>query len=437
MQLSYFKEKGQFFTFKLKDVKEDIKYILSTYFNAIEISNWNLESNQKIGWKQRKQILELEDFKEVDKEICKNIELKLSEYIDVDIKIDYLFWKCISILIKERYAIPKETIIKNIVNTVYKKYEKELYSKLELILDSQTKLNLENLLLEEIERRKLITNLKSTTKGFNADEISKEIEKQKSLRILYETSKKVFLTLNLKPNSIKYLYTLVLKYKADKISSWKNPHKKYLYLLGFINYRFSKFNDDFVITFQALTGKYYGLVKKEAQNKINEETKEILKDVIKFEKILNYIDEKTDYDEDIFKEVKIKFEKILPLKVFTRIKKQIVRNTQKSLKYRWQAYEDKHPTMVRNLRPIIRNLNFSFSKELEKSSFKEAFLQYLQFVNQNKKPNWSEISKNWILKKNKEFICINKVWNEKRLEVLLFNTLRNILNKEKYILQIH
>ena len=429
LELGYFNASRQFYSFSINQVSEDIKFILSKYFQDSAFSNlkWDIRKNTRS--KLRKRILEIAQYKEINGDIDVKVNQRIKELLSIDINPKYLFYELIRFCDKEKIVIPAYSKIQTLISAHYISFENELYSQIDKILNQEDKIKLDKLLEKEMKSDKAsLVLIRLPAKGFTPSEVTAEILKKKELEELFKISKRILRELAFNNQSIKYAAKVVDRYWISQIENF-TPLKKYLYLVCFIYYRYLKVNDDLVTTFLYLTGKYEGQVDEQSRDKMLIEYYQIKKNNFKMSRILELI-----LDKDGGSLSREKFFEILPEEEMRRFQKYLDKNDARVDNIKWEFYDEKYSVMIRNIRPLMTELEFSFEKSKESSDFAYALKKLQTALKEGKEIDWGKLSTDFITKQQKNHIIKDGKINSKRLELYIYNKLREkILFGEVYI----
>ncbi len=174
LQLGYFRAVQYFFNFTFQQVREDVWYIISTYFQNEKFPKKNLSSYQhyRIRENIRKKYCVskssakyLTQLKSTVKFICKN-----------DTSSKFLFESILCFAQQNNVIRPPYSTCQEIISSTLRDERRRLSSILGRQLDSNLKRQLDNLLEKENTLYNL-TMLKKDPKDFSTSEVKKEVHK--------------------------------------------------------------------------------------------------------------------------------------------------------------------------------------------------------------------------------------------------------------------
>jgi hypothetical protein len=171
----------------------------------------------------------------------------------------------------------------------------------EHITDNEEK-SLQELLIRE-DSQYLLTVLKKEPKDFTYKEISRELDKQKTLKPLYELADKLLPMLEISNDNIRYYSSLINYYSIFRIKRLHTGISK-VYIICFIYYRYQRINDNLINTLIFYVRKYIDQAKVGAKLQIYLLKAEGNRQADNASKVLNlFIDDKIP-DNTVFGDVK-------------------------------------------------------------------------------------------------------------------------------------
>lgn len=296
LQLGYFKAKQGFFTLDLNSVQEDLSYIARTYFLGKKI--FLTETGQRARLNHQAHIGE---------------------------------------------AITDES--------------KRLSTIVEKNLPESADLTLQKMLVSEGQKMYGITLLKKDAKGFNNKEILQEIKKKVVSFPLFKVAEQIIPRLGISEQNICYYAYLVDYYTVDRLNEL--PYKTIrIYLLCYIFYRFEKVNDNLVNSFIYHLNSYKKEAKEDGKEKVYEHKTENNQYGEKIAKILGFFTDDSLVDALPFGEVRAKAFRIVEKEEFPLLKHSTTYHLFDEEEFRWEYYKTIAKTISRNLRPLVRAIDF-------------------------------------------------------------------------------
>jgi Domain of unknown function (DUF4158) len=179
LDLGYFKAKKMFFAVNHKEVEEDIKYILQTFFpEANDFHSFKISKPTRLT--QQAQILHLLDYRDCTVEIRKILEEKACNLVSIHTKPVYIFKELLHYLEKHRIIVPGYSSMQGIVGQAINTERERLESAVIKNITLKDQQNMDNLLCADDDLYAL-TLLKREPKDFSHKEIIQEVNRRESL----------------------------------------------------------------------------------------------------------------------------------------------------------------------------------------------------------------------------------------------------------------
>jgi TnpA family transposase len=427
LQLGYFKASQRFFNFTLDEVFEDVNYISKQYFEPSDTENIALSCAKNTKLKQRKQILELLDFKNYDSETEQLLIDKSAKVVKIDSNPCYIFRELCRYSQKYRFIFPAYSTAQDIISKAILDEENRVFRITQNLIDNDTKTKLRALLLKEEETRYLLTLVKSPATSFSYGDVTDEIEKKKALDDIFEQTKKIIPQLGISHQTILYFSKLIDGYTIFQIKRFSEP-KQFFYILCFVYHRYRKINDNLIKTFLHLMGKYKTDVKSDVDQKILETRVEQNRNLKKLPQIIDIITDDDNTTVSTLDEFKKTIFLILSKERLKGLSGYIVRATFDTKKMNWESYDSKYAVIRRNIRQLFDNLCFSYQSS---APFYKQLFNAIDFL-KTCKNRTIQIFKNaptsFIQKQDTKFIlATNSSPIPNRYEVLIYRILKSKL----------
>jgi len=253
LQFGYFKAKSLFFTFNLREVEEDVQYILQQYFNNTKI---DIDStiNKRTRLKHQRLILQLVNYRSCDSEQRQVLAEKAQQAAMVCSKPVYVFQQLMHYLQEQRIVAPGYSFMQDTVGKALTSEQARLTTIVRHHLQTTDREAL-NLLLADSEGRLFsakfslksneITQLKREPKDFRLSEIKREIHRGEQIRNLYRLAEELLPPLLISNESIKHYASLVTYYSVFRLKRF-DDFLVYLYLLCFVYHRYQRLHDNLI-----------------------------------------------------------------------------------------------------------------------------------------------------------------------------------------------
>jgi len=446
LQLGYFKTKNLFFDTTFEMCLDDVRYISSTYFNGVDITQSSVTKRTKFHNYAR--ILKCVAYTFLNQNTHEQLIQKALVCATICVDPRYLFEQLILFLEEHHIVLPGYSTLQKIISQSLTLESQRLYTLVAQHIPESIDMTLKKLLIsgedekkdKEAEREKEckkiygITLLKKDAKGFNYTEMMKEIHKKQTCEVLFHSSKNIISYFNISPQNISYYASLVDYYSVDRLNELSYEMAR-LYVLCYVFYRFEKIHDNLISIFFYRMGIYENQAKKYSKDSVYDHKKE-----------MNGYDETIATILDLFLDKKIKNTKIRPAAFnivaeenFADLPKHLRNQLIDEAKFRWGYYLSISKTIAKNIRPLVCAIDF------ESDTPTSPLMKALQFIK-------NTFSQKQSLKQQKEeafpidFMpanlqsymyeaievdgCIQKVLNVYQYEFLVYFCLKRALDSE-------
>ncbi len=346
-----------FFNFTFSDVTDDVKYVLDKYFPK------NSRSISVIGRRTRfdnnTKILQLLDYVLCNEEIAKLVFIKAVDVAKINADHRFILDALLSDLTNFRISIPGYSTFQKIISQALIEENERIQSVIRNNMTWEAYRDI-NKLLSGNEQMYGITLLKKDAKGFNYQEGLKEIDKKLSSQSIFNFAKQIIPKLGISEQNVQYYASLVDYYTVDKLNEILDETVR-MYITCYVFYRFQKINDNLVNSFIYHLNYYKKQAKVVSKDKVYEYKVEANAYVRKAEELIDlYIDKKIK-NEIPFGTVREQAFQIVKEEDFLLLKQSLRGQTFDEEAFQWEYYVTIAKTIVKNLRPIARAIDFKSS----------------------------------------------------------------------------
>jgi TnpA family transposase len=350
LQLGYFKCKSMFFEFSFVQARDDVRYVIERYFPKAKIPKTMISPRTRL--EQYSCILRLLGFENFDESKQNALDALLKNETKLCVDPKYLFNCVLEFLDTNHTVIPGYSTLQDIIGKSLTAETQRLEKIISQNLPASAEVTLSAMLEENDEQMYGVTLLKRDAKGFNTTEMAKEIKKQEASLELFKAAQLVIPKLEISEENIRYYGYLVDYYTADRLNELPDQIVQ-LYLLCYVFYRFEKINDNLVHGFIYHLNNYKKDAKVYSKNAVYEFKVEGKSYVPKIGKILDlFTDEKI-----IDSELRPSAFKIVAKEKFPLLKAHVTKDFDEE-KFAWDYYKTIANTISRNLRPLVKMLDF-------------------------------------------------------------------------------
>lgn len=351
LHLGYFKVSQYFFSFTFHDVKEDVKFILKTYFPESAFPSKQI-SNRKY-YENRNAILKKYDMVIYVKHFKAKLSNFLKSLVTQHAVPKYLFDSVLDYCHQHKIIRPSYSVLQGLVSITLQKERVRLNNKLYATMDHNLRKSLDKL-LEKDDLFYQFTIIKKEQKDFSTHGIRDTVEKSKLLSSIYYASTEIIKQIDISEQNVAYYADLAMQYTVHDLQSFKQKNLARLYLLCYVYYRFLKINDHLIFSFMHKINGYINEADIYQKDSIynaeisDQEHRNIAAS------ILSLHTNKKIADNDLRK---ASFA-IVPENQFSQFIEKIRTPHIAPDDYRWQYYRDKIHAIKQNTRLIFRALKF-------------------------------------------------------------------------------
>ena len=355
LQLGYFKARRMFFSFPLYEAEEDIRFIMDSHFPGHSLPE-KMEVNRRTRWKQQQKILSLFDYHECDAAWRDKLEERARRYVQISAKPVNIFKELITYLEKSRVVLPAYSTMQKIVSRAVLAERERMSDLAQQHMTPDVDRSIDELFARD-DSPYVLTLLKKEPKDFKYKQISREIEKQKILKPLYDFAKDFLPHLGLSNDNIAYYGSLVDFYSIFRIRQLRGGVAS-VYLLCFIYQRYQRLNDNLVNAFIYHVRKYKDAAKLAMRTGVYELKVEGNRNLDHTGQVLELFVDDEIPDKTAFGEVRRVAFGILPRETFPVVRAFISKVGFDHGELEWKAREELAMTFKKNLRPILQNMDF-------------------------------------------------------------------------------
>ena len=427
LQMVYFKVKHRFFSFELKEVLEDIEFIVNKYFKDKHISvNKISDVTKKSRLENQRKILNLFKYKYFGKEERIILEQKANISAKIYAKPVYIFRDLCLFLEDNRIIAPGYSYIQDLIGNTLDLEEHRLNEILEKNTDKKFIEELDSLLLLKNNNYE-ITSIRKSPIDFRYAKVRKEINRGNKIRLLYKKIQSIVPLLMISNESVKYYGYLVDYYCSTRLNKLDIKIVR-IYLICFLYHRYNKINDNLINSMIHHVRAYDEESKHFANEKILEYRMNGNKHLPKAGKVLRIFIDKSIPNKEIFSKTKSRAFKLLDEDKLSVVADYIENKAMfDDTEFRWEYIQTISKKFKLHLRHII--LNVEFGSTAKKSHLLEAVNKLKQSLSKGKglKADLFEFKESFIPKKMHKYLYLDKKIIPDRYEFLIYKLLCNYL----------
>ncbi len=356
LQLGYFKAKRMFFSFDVEAVVNDVSYIIETYFPYDAGHEFKVPSKQT-RVNQQKIICQHFSFSRYDKDA--GVELKdiARRIVRRSAKPIYLLRELLSHLDKQRVAPPAYSTFQDLIGRCLSEERQRIGAKLTRDLIPDIEAALSAILSDDSTGLHWVTQLKKEPKDFSYKEVVSEAMRARQLKPLYDFCVHWLPNIGISNESIRYYAALVEYYSVYKLRRF-DTSTAYFYLLCYGYHRTHIIHDNLIDALIFNVRHYEEQAKFSARELIYRQTSRASDDIKKTGKILEFF-LSPDIDDSLsFGEIRERAFELLARERIVNITTFINSTGFDEEEYQWQHLESLSGSIKRNLRQIVRAIDF-------------------------------------------------------------------------------
>ena len=246
LHLGYFRTSQYFFSFTFQGVKEDVRFIINTYFPGMTFPMKQISNRQY--YSNRQTILNKHGMSLYTKSLQRDLSNYLKSLVKQHAVPKYLFDSLLDYCYQHKIIRPAYSILQDLVSETCNKEKLRISNKLYTIMDSSLRQSL-NKLFEKDDLFYQLTLIKKDQKDFTTNEIKASVEKNKLLSEIYHKSIEIIKELAISEQNISHYAELAVQYTVYDLRNLRAYNLARLYLLCYIYFRFLKINDHLINSF--------------------------------------------------------------------------------------------------------------------------------------------------------------------------------------------
>jgi uncharacterized protein DUF4158 len=359
--LGYFKTKPVVLSPNYGEVEQDLKFVANELYSKLGIRRFSLTQRQKDRFYLK--IFDLLDYQVLATE---QRQTQTANHLQVVsqtcIEPRYLFDACIEYLSQHRIAIPKYTILQQLVSQAIHHEKARITKTLKVNIST----NLASELGDLVDGSNLLTmrKLQQSAKSFNVSELEKELKVYRLIHPWMEDVNKALSALYLSVKNQQHFASMVDYYSLTKLKRFDRLTQQ-LYLSCYLQERsqqnIERLADGFIYHVRKLRAKAMSYAKETAYK----DWEGAASNVSKAAELLHlFIDDSID-DQQSFAQVKRQAQKLLKSRDIESLCLYLKKQKRVHHDYVWEFYDQQKETIQRLLRPIFLCLTFESSDNTE------------------------------------------------------------------------
>ena len=356
LQLGYFKAKHLLFNFTFYSMRDDVEYVISRHFPDMEHLK-KIPSRNRIT-SVNKKILMIFGFQLFSHKEKQLIQQKLAQSIQQVNNPIQMLRNIIAYMEIEKIVFPSYSTLQDLVGNALIVEEKRIKNAILKRCTLKTMALLDKLFTTQKDQRFYdLTLLKQNPKNFNFKMIQAELEKHKKYYPLYRFAKRFLPKLKISQHNIAYYGSLVDHCQVQSLQSFQKE-KRYFYLICYVYHRFQLMNDQLIETLIHYIDVYNKDAKAYAKARAAEVTTEIKTQYGLAGKTLIYWYYDNTLSKNRFSEIQARATEILSKEKGILLGEFLANDEVDKKRYEWEFHDNNFQCVIKNLRPLIKILDF-------------------------------------------------------------------------------
>ena len=356
LQIGYFRAKQAFFQFQASEVpEEDIEFLLRHYFPGQSLGRWRVWKTEY--YQQHKEILRLFGYRPWLPQFRPLLSERAAQQARRDVTPGFILAELIALLKQEKIVRPGYNTLQEVISEALTAERKRLGDLVDQALDREAKAALEQLLAREQALSEL-ASVKQDAKNFGYRMMTLERQKRMLLAPLYRVAKELLPKLGISQQNIGYYASLTNFYTVYDLRRLK-PEQTRLYLLCYAWQRYRECSDNLADALDYQMKQVEDKTKANAEQQFTKTQRSGQREFPRVGKVLLlYVDE-TLQDATPFGWVRRQAFTIIPKETLITLGKRFSEKPITEIHLRWQEVDKLAAQFIKNLRPIVMDLDFS------------------------------------------------------------------------------
>ena len=264
IRLAYFKQKAQFFSFTLHEVKEDVNHVLERYFPGATLEKQRLGHEAKL--RSQQWVLATTGYQLFNQaQHASQLLEKAENLCHLSVNPVFIFRELLMEVTKSKITRPGYSTFQKIISNALITEQKRISYIIQTHLSEENKEQLRQLLQQAQEENfYAVTLLKDQPKNFKPTAIRQEITYYEQYLPLYLVAKRLLPFFGIPKNGIDYYASLIDHYTVQSLNRNKED-QVFLWLLCFIYHRGQRMLNNLGTMFIYTANQYQTDVNEQAK----------------------------------------------------------------------------------------------------------------------------------------------------------------------------
>jgi hypothetical protein len=285
LQLGYFKAKQQFFNFSLDDVRNDVLFIVNTYYSDATLLQFTGSISREYSRKQRQTILSLFNYRNWSPEYTPEIESHISDLLRYYPTGHSAFRQLLAYFDHQKITIPSYRTLQDMFSCAFNAEEKRMNAiMMNIPASEQAQLSS---LIHRNDGITVLNIIRADQKDFQYTAIKTEVDKALRIVDLYTFAKGFIPSLNLSKNAVRYYADIAEQYVASRLRRLSKP-QQWLHAICFVYHHYQQIMDNLIVSFSYHTRAIMDAGKTDASMAHMEHSSSVVTDFPKLAKFLKW-----------------------------------------------------------------------------------------------------------------------------------------------------
>lgn len=358
--IGYFRYKPVLPEFTSKEVKNDIKYIIQTYYKN-ENPNLNINIPKSTRSRLIKRMLSTLGFEQLTPPVKNELTERLNDVATICMEPKYIFDELLAFLGQRRIALPGYSTVQKLVSEALNFERKRTLNILSKRMSPVTAQQITSILHDE-GKLNSIRGYNSGARDFSASEIESELNAHGIINSIYYEIKDTINALCISQGNMEY-YTTIVKhsttFKLKRHPKWQGI----LYLSCYLYFRYREINDKIITAFRYLVKKHKDASVVSAKAQATEEIDLINKKLKFASEVFNFFIDGSIDDSIPFGDISKKVFAVISKDDMHLVSKFFDKNKIDIIEYQWQYIESNHLKVANSIRKLFMTIDIVYDNE--------------------------------------------------------------------------
>lgn len=356
LQIGYFKAKLMFFNYEGSEVANDVTYIVSHYYP--EIANHELAPlSKQTKVSQQQAISQYFDYRRFSRDIRQSMVTVAARTVRRSAKPVFILRELLSYLEKERIISPAYSSFQDLIGSCIAEERRRINQLLRTNLQPDVETALAKMLDDDRVGLYLLTKLKKEPRDFGYKEIGSEVNRSRLLKPLYDFGSGWLPKVEISAESIRYYAALVEYYSIYKLRRFEKM-TAYFYLLCYAYHRTHLINDNLIDALINNVRHYEQKAKQSARELIAQKVAEARDNLKLTGQVLAFFINPEVDDSLPFGEIRNQAFQVMDKEQMANISAFVASTGFDEDEYQWQHLEALSATIKKNIRQIVKAIDF-------------------------------------------------------------------------------